>query len=180
MVVPYGANWVDGDTVVVTGTTFTFKLTAPDAGQFNSKASLIALIAAETNHDCVEFGTHLAVNVATGHLLIYKTAAGGADGDLEFSASTLNPQACPYLRNAGGTQTKCDSRGSGADEAVVWSPYASGESTPIVVANDATAQATLVAGGYRPLKNLADSGCCDVIGLGTGAVSGGEELRWWL
>jgi hypothetical protein len=172
MVVPYGANWVDGDTVVVTGTTYTYKTTAPGATEFNSKASLIALIDAQANHNCVEFGTHLTVNVATGHLLIEKTTAAGTDGDLTFSASTLNPQACPYLRNDGSTQAQCKSRGSG-DEAIIWTPVAAYWGTPVLVANDAGGK-TLLAGSYIPAKNDDNSGCCEVVTLDAGA----GEIRW--
>ncbi len=174
MVVPYGANWVDGDTVVPTGTTYTFKTVITDAlTQFNSKASLIALINGLANHDCVEFGTHLTTSVATGHLLITKTTAGGTDGDLTFSASTLNPQACPYLRNDGSTQAQCKSRGSG-DEAVVWTPVATYWGTPILVPNDANGMG-LLAGSYLPLKNDDNSGCCDVVELAAGTPG---EFRW--
>ncbi len=173
IVVPYGANWVDGCTVTVTGTVYTFKGVITDAlTQFNSKASLIALIDAQANHNCVEFGTHLTVNVATGHLLITKTTSGGTDGDLTFSASTLNPQACPYLRNDTTTNTTCESRGSG-NEAAIWTPVATGWGTPVLVANDADGK-TLLAGSYIPVKNQDNGGCCEVVELDAGP----GELRW--
>ncbi len=174
MLVPYGANWVDGDPVAVTGTTYLFKTVITDAlTQFNSKASLIALIAAQADHDCVEFGTTLSVGIPTGHLLITKTTGGGADGDLTFSASPLNPQACPYLRNDSTTNTTCESRGSG-NQAVIWTPVATGWGTPILVPNDANGM-TLLAGSYLPLKNQDNGGCCDVVELTAGTPG---EFRW--
>lgn len=182
VVVPYGSRHVDGDTITVNGTVYTYKASAPAGNQFNSMAGLIALIAAQANFDCVEYGTHLTPSVATGHLLITWTAQSTVAGLFVIQASTLNPTAFPLLRNNPGANDRCNSRGEATagptpDKTVVWSPLCSFEGGATLRPDNAAAM-TLLAGSYRALKNSDDAGACEVLTHGTDV--GTEEFRWAL
>ncbi len=92
------------------------------------------------------------------------------------------------LRNSqAGASSRSESRGCGtgatnATRSVVWSQLASFDASVFVVADNATGQTVLAAGGYRMLRNTSDAGACAVIahndtsdGAGTDL---GSEFRW--
>ncbi len=150
VVVAYGDGHVDGDTLDVRGTVYTYKTTAPAGNQFNSLAGLIALIDAQAFCDCADYGTGFAAgSIATGHMRIRLTSREAADtGTLYVISRTLNPTALVILRNAhsGGTPS-CHGRGTAAgpsgppNKTVVWSPLAGHTcATTLLSDNDAATQ----------------------------------------
>ncbi len=127
VVVAYGANPVDGDTIFVTSTTYTYKASGPTGNQFNSFSGLVGLIDALSGHDCDDYGTSFSAGaVTTQHLRIRRsTATASSDGTLDVICTSLNPTFLVGPRN-GSTTSHTAGRGSGsagpvADKTVVWS-----------------------------------------------------------
>lgn len=195
VVVAYGSGLVDGDTLTVDdGTnpavTYTYKAAGPGALQFNSVASLIALIAAQPNITCVDYGSAFkdsagaAAPVTTYHLLISAAAAtANTDGTLKVQASTLLQTALVVLPNTTSPNRICGGRGSGsagptADKTVIWSPLCSFEGTENIVADDSTAQTLLATSGFRSIRQATgiDGGSNTLISTGT--TAGTNQFRW--
>lgn len=195
VVVAYGSGLVDGDTITVDdGTnpavTYTYKASAPGALQFNSVAGLIALINAQPNISCVDYGsafkdsTGAAAPISTYHLLIRATAAtANTDGKLKVQTSALLQTALVLLPNTASPNNICGGRGSGsagptANKVVIWSPMCSFEGCETLVADNAAAQTLLTANGYRSVRqvNGQDSGSNTL--LITGTTAGTEQFRW--
>ncbi len=188
VVVAYGSKHVNGDTIVVAGTTYTYKSSSPTGNQFNSMAGLIALIDAQAGLNCIEYGSNLSPAAACGHMLISTNAAGTADGTIIVTTSTLFPTALVTLRNGSGANSQSLSRGAGragptADKFVVWSPLCSYEAGAILYPGNAAAQTLFQTYGWRPVKNSDDAGACEVFTIengGAGTTGGTEEARWRL
>jgi hypothetical protein len=180
-VIAYGSGHVDGDSIRVSGTTYTYKATAPAGNQFNSFAGLVALIDAQAGFDCTDYGTgYVAGDVTTQHLRIRRNV-GHAFID---KINVLNPTALVVPRNnTGDGEAYLSSRGSGsagptADKFVVWSLECTFAGGVMVWPDNAFGQTILQANGWRPIKNVNDAGCCEVIAVTPGATAGTEELRW--
>lgn len=152
VVVAYGARHVDGDTITVGGTTFTYKATSPTGNQFNSFAGLVTLIDAVAGVGCQDYGSQFSTPVTTQHLLITYDVAHTVDGILIVTVSALNPTALVLLRNSTGANLQCIGRGSASTSAtapnrsVVWSPLACEVGT-IMLAADNDAARTLLGDG---------------------------------
>jgi hypothetical protein len=181
VVVAYGANHVNGDTITVDGVTYTYKASGPTGSQFNSFSGLVTLINAQAGYSCADYGTGFSAgDVATQHLRIRKTAQTTSDGTFTVTVSTLNPTALVLLRNASDALS-CKSRGAGsagpvADGSVVWTPMASLPGGAIIWPDNSAAQTLIQANAWRPVKNINDAGCCEIIKHGT--IAGTEEFRW--
>lgn len=197
VVIAYGSRHVDGDTITVddgSGSVevYTYKATGPTGNQFNDFAGLVALIAAQTGIDCTDYGTGFedsagsAANVTTYHLRIRAAAAtANTDGTLVVTCSALYPTALVALPNNASPNTTVGGRGSGsagptADKIVIWSPLCSFDDCPVVIGDNAAAQAVLVSDGYRKLSQIngRDGGSNDLITTGT--TAGTEQWRWRL
>jgi len=182
VVIFYGGKPVDGDTINVTGTTYTYKAAIVDAAtQFNSFASLVALIDALAGYDCEDYGTTWTSGaVAVEALRIRRKAAtASTDGTLTVICTTLNPTFLVAPRN-GTTPSHTDGRGSGsagptADKTFVWSNASTMSGAVMLVADNAAAMTLLQASGYRHSKAAADAGSGDLLVHGTSA--GTEEFR---
>lgn len=195
VVVSYGSGLVDGDQITVDdGTnpavTYTYKAAAPGALQFNSFAGLVALITAQPNIDCSDYGagfldsTGAAAPIVTQHLLISAAAAtANTDGTLKVQCDALLQTALVLLPNTISPNRICGGRGSGsggptADKVVIWSPYCSFEGCEVLVADNAAAQALMVTGSFRSIRNPAgqDGGSNTLLQVGT--TAGTEQYRW--
>lgn len=185
VVIAYGSNHVDGDTVVVNllgaGSTFTYKASTPGANQFSTFAELVALITAIANIDAADYGTGLdGGSVATQHIRIRRTAQSTSDGNLYVYSTALNPTALVCLPNDNTANTLSYSRGSCAsstlaDKTVVWSPMCSWNGTEQLVADNAAGRTLLGAGSYATATitcvanaSMADG---DYITIGDGVVA---------
>ncbi len=138
VVVAYGSKHVDGDTITVAGTTYTFKTVITDpATQFNSFATLVALIDAQANMDCSDYGTgfHFTEDGANGiggdivdaagtttltvtgspfsagmvgRRITIKNATTPANDGVFTIASYIDPNNITYANGAGVTETVAD------------------------------------------------------------------------
>ncbi len=146
IVFAYGALPVDGDTLTLGGTTYTYKKTSPDetAGEFNtydtdtgSNRSLMAAITATVSagvygaHNAV--GTYLSASdygtayhdstgssfdVKTGHMRVRKVATThSTDGTFNATSNALNPTFLVLLYNT-NSNTSCKSKGAGSSASV--------------------------------------------------------------
>lgn len=184
VVVSYGSKHVDGDTINVNGTTYTYKASSPGASEFNTCAGLIALITAQTGFNCEDYGASFSTPVTTSHIRIRADAASHADGSFTVTVSALNPTALVLWRNDSSPNTTCYSRGSGTgvgntpDKIVAWSQVCDWNGVTVVVPDNADARTILQTNGPAlPVKNSNDSGCCEVLNVGdcTGKT---PEFRW--
>jgi hypothetical protein len=139
IVVAYGYDHVDGDTLEVGAVTYTYKATQPAASrqEFNSLVTpptptdppgqpepsppppppgLIDLINDQTGYDCADYGAQFSPVVATGKLRVRRVAHSDTDGNAFVRSSTLNPTALVILRNEHTPSPRCKSRGSGSRE----------------------------------------------------------------
>lgn len=182
VVFSYGSEWVDGDTVEINGTTYTYKTTSPGAGQFNSQASLMALVG--SGFVAEDYSTGLSGSLPTlGHIRM-RTTATSASADLGYiwRINTLNPTTCVSLVNdvAGGENISY-SRGEGiagplAKRFVIWSPACS-QAGGVMVTPDESTAAALMSGGWYAEKASKNGGSNDVIRCVT-THAGTEEIRW--
>jgi len=189
VVLAYGSLHVDGDTVSVNGTTFTYKASSPGANQFNTCAGLITLIDAISGVDAADYGSMFAARTVTmQHIRIRMTAQSASDdGTLHVQTHSLNPTALVPLPNVTSATDTVQGRGAGsagpvADKTVVWSHNVGYDSTVVLTADNTTARTLLTAGGYVPVRASGDAGCCQIIqhndssdGAGTDL---GSEFRW--
>jgi hypothetical protein len=154
MVFAYGSGWVDGDTVHVTGTTYTYKATSPGGGQFNSFVGLVSAIDAQANHDCADYGAQFSPSVTTQHARVRHTATSTTEtGQIYMQVSTLNPTSGAMLRNeAADNAAWCYGRGAASssgtspDRSVVWSMQTQRSSVVSLVAENEAARALLCDG----------------------------------
>jgi hypothetical protein len=204
IVVAYGYDHVDGDTLVVGAVMYTYKASAPLGNQFNSllrpiptippgpiePPGLIDLIRDQPGFDCADYGAQFTPAVASGKLRIRREAHSGTDGTAVARSSTLNPTALVVLRNE--DSDSCRSRGSGSagpipDKTVIWSPLA-GHTAVAGLAAANEAGRTILGGSYLQVRNPSDSGACAVMQTDrTGVLIAdgtlkdlGGEFRWWL
>jgi hypothetical protein len=170
VVVAYGSKHVDGDTITVAGVTYTYKTSAPSGSQFNSAAGLIALIAAQANMACTDYGAAFSAGaITTTHLRIRRSVTSTTDSNVTVTVSTLNPTALVLLRNSGGANASSQSRGSGSapDKVVAWSPMARFSGVVTVAPDNTDARTVLqVNGPALPLKNGNNAGACELINVG--------------
>ncbi len=207
IVIAYGSDHVDGDTLVVGTVTYTYKASTPSGNQFNSllrakpsqelpdpPPGLIDLIHEQTGYDCTDYGAQFTPAVASGKLHIRRQAQSGTDGNALVRSSTLNPTALVILRNEHTSPPGCKSRGSGSanpvpdkpvipDKTVIWSPLAGHTAVAGLAAANPPGRAIL-RGSYLQLRNVSDSGACAMVQTdrtddGTLTDLGGE-FRWWL
>jgi hypothetical protein len=193
VVIAYGSNLVDGDTITVTATgavTYTYKASGAVAPQFGDMADLIAQIAAQAGADCTDYGTGFedsagsAASVGTSHIRVRATAAtANTDGTLTVACSSLYPTALVVLPNTASPNATVGGRGSGsagptADKIVIWSPMANFSCCPVLVADNPSAQTLLVSSGYRPLQQINGRDGGSNVLLTTGTTAGTEQYRW--
>ncbi len=183
IVIAYGYNHVDGDSISVGGTTFTYKATSPSASQFNSFTDLVSKIDAIAGVTCADYGAPFDGGIVTQHLKIAAESAGAVDDVISVAADSLFPTALVLLRNGGSGHSFCHGRGAGsagptADKTVIWSPLCTYSGGGQIWANNANAMTLLQAGGWRTVKNYLDAGCNEIVQHGTSA--GTEEFRWVL
>lgn len=184
VVFAYGDDHVDGDTVVLNGTTLTYKTSAPGATEFNSFASLLTALAAVSGgatYTAVDYGSIFTDTVTTQHILVAKTAQTTSDGTFYVTCSSLNPNALVPLYNKASTNDQCLSRGSGtagpvANAGVVWSPICDWQRPVNLSANESTAAAA-IAGGLYKVADANNSGACEFVRF-VSATAGTEEVRW--
>jgi hypothetical protein len=182
IVFAYGGGWVDGDSVIFNGTTWTYKTTSPGATQFNSMAGLIALIDAVANIGAADYGAGFAVPVVTNHIRIRWDVLLNTPNAFFLVIIATNPTAGVVLAEGTGANVlRSNARGdaAAATRSVIWSPLAH------VTANvnfnpDNAAAATLLAANapYVTGRTINDSGA--VLVIEHGVVAGGEEFRWSL
>lgn len=180
----YGGFLVDGDIIFVTGVQYTYKASGPTGNQFNSFAGLMALIDAQSFHDCADYGTGLSGgDVATQHFRTRANAAGAvADNGYYVLVDALNPTALPILANwVAGNTALTGSRGGAstgpiADKTVVWSPTLHSSSTTMLVPANTPARTLLATGSYAENRDTTNTGCCAV--LQHNETVGTEEFRW--
>jgi hypothetical protein len=203
VVIAYGSQLVDGDTIEVTaGETvkYTFKATSPSKveKQFNSfntdsitqpiQVGLVGLIGAQAGVDCADYGTGFG-GVVTYHLRIRrKNATSGTDGTLQVSVIALNPTALVSPYNYGvGDPRCCLGRGSATangfqwDRTVIWSLDCTWSGGVMIWADNQAAQKLLQASGWRPLKDPNNAGACEIVTHGPTSGSDGApgpEFRW--
>ena len=156
----YGSGWVDGDPINVSGSVYTYKTTAPGAGQFNSQASLMALVG--SGFVAEDYGTGLTGTPATGHIRIRRitasTSVGGyIDGIVATAVGVLNPTACVIPRNASGgglaylqavgpATSATPATSPIADKTAVWSPLCGASNSPRLHGYNATGAEMLTGG----------------------------------
>lgn len=190
----YGTKLVDGDSFQCNGTTYTYKATAPGAGQFNAFGpkitanTVLNLLDNLAGMDADDYGNYLTPTCTTGHARVRGAAVTGT-ADLYYidNIKTLNPTALVVLRNdtAGGEAIQY-SRGEGSaagavhDQSVIWSPMARFAGLAHLVADNDAARTLLAAGGYRAVQNVKNGGCCVVVKHNDTAGTDTEELRWEL
>ncbi len=182
VVVAYGSLHVDGDVLLVGGATYTYKASAPGANQFNSVATLLALInTAGTGFTAEDYGTSFTSGaVTTTHIRIRKSAQTIDDtaGALKIRSQVLNPTALVLLRNVHTTSGFCYGRGGGsagpvANKSVIWSPHAALTSTAVLVPENEAARA-IMSGGMAQgrivctTKALFTAGFTDNVVIGDG------------
>jgi hypothetical protein len=173
VVIAYGSHLVDGDFLVLNGTggigtnVFTYKADTPGAGQFNSMAGLIALIAAVPDIDAEDYGTNFASGaLTTGHIRIRRATQDTTDENFYVFSTTLFPTALPVLSNGvGGAAYSrgCASVGPVADKTVIWSPMCSLGGTAFLTPNNADGRTALAGGPAMHVKNVEDGGACEVM-----------------
>lgn len=178
VVVSYGSKHVDGDTITVNGSTFTYKAVSPGVNQFNSKAGLISLIDALATIACVDYGTPWSIT--TDHLKINSESASTTADLFSVTTSTASPTALVMLPNTISPHTTAASRGQATggpvlDKTVVWSPLCSQVGGVALVANNAAAK-TILAGSFYTVKSSLNAGSCEV--LLHNATGGTEDFRW--
>ena len=177
VVAAFGDDWVDGDTVLINGTTQTYRDAAPGANEFTTAAQLIVLIQAQAGLNCVDYGDPWSIT--TQHLKISRdTAAAGA---FTIDRTVTNKTAFVTLKNGtGGDPARSIARGSEAAPGqltLVWSPMIQNHSVVTLVAEESTAATLLAANSYfEDTKTTDDAGC--VLKLNHGNVAGTEEFRW--
>jgi hypothetical protein len=188
VVVAYGTEHVDGDRFIIGASTFTYKATAPGAGQFNSYASLETLINAigGGTYVCADLGAASVYNLADpiDHFRIRLAVASTSVDLFNVQVDTLNPTALVVLRN-NAAKDRCNSRGeeSGAgtsDKTIVWSPCCSRVGAVLLQADNTAARTLLQAGGYYTPKGTNDGGCNDVVSHSDSIPAGGQQFRWSL
>lgn len=183
VVISFGSEWVDGDSVEINGVAYTYKTASPGANQFNSQASLMALVG--SGFVAEDYGTGLTGAPTTGHIRI-RTTATSATADLGYvwRVNTANPTACVTLFNdVAGGEAISYSRGEGiagplAKRFVVWSPACQYSAGVMVMPDESTA-ATLMADGWYHEKASKNAGSCEVIRSVT-THANTEELRWMI
>lgn len=182
VVVAYGSLHVDGDVLLVGGATYTYKASAPGANQFNSVATLLALInTAGTGFTAEDYGTSFTSGaVTTTHIRIRKSAQTVDDtaGALKIRSQVLNPTALVLLRNQHTTSGFCYGRGGGsagpvANKSVIWSPHAALTSTAVLVPENEAARAIMTGGMAQgrivcTTKALFTAGFTDNVVIGDG------------
>lgn len=156
VVFAYGYDHVDGDTLEVGNTTYTYKATSPTGNQFNSLASLLAAInanTATTNISAADYGTGFSAgDIATTHVRVRRSAQSTTDGNTFVRSTALNGTALVILRNdQSGSSSKSASRGSGSagpidDKTVVWSAMASHAAVVSLTPDNDAARALLASG----------------------------------
>ncbi len=152
-VVAYGSSHVDGDTILVVGTTLTYKTSSPSATQFNSFASFLTAVNLISGATAADYGTGFSSgDVTTQHARIRRTAQSSADaGTMLVRSNVLNPTALVILRNHASSTAFEWGRGAGTpstagpivDKTPVWSPCASFSSTVTLVPDTSGARAVL-------------------------------------
>lgn len=113
VVLGFGGEFVDGDSIVVNGSTYTYKSVSPGAGQFNSLSSFLALVG--SGFTAEDYGAGLTGTPTTGHVRIrLSSPARTIDHGYVQNVNTLNPTALVVLFNAtGGGDTVSYTRGEG-------------------------------------------------------------------
>lgn len=180
VVMAYGDGWADGDTVVLDGNTFTYKASSPGAGEFNTAATLIALIDALANYTCVDYGA--TWGITTNHLWIRRATASASADQFNVQVTAAHPCAGVILTNGGSTVGACYSRGGEAAGpgtlTVVWSPLAHMHSQVSFEPDNASAVTLLASPAYVASRLDRHSGSNLVVTHG--AIAGTEEFRWGL
>lgn len=168
----YGDGWQDDDTITIDGNTYTYKA-SPGSDEFNSIASLIALIDGESALEAVDYGDPWSTT--TQHIRVRDATANGAAWDI--TTNTARKTAGVILVNE--STVKCTSRGGQAtgSMSLIWSPLATFSSTPVLVADNAAAATLLASNSFYTSGRVAkDGGAVTMIEHGTSA--GTEQFRW--
>jgi len=174
VVFAYGGGYVDGDTINLNGTnTFTYKGTAPGAGEFSTIAELITLINAVAGYTAADYGT--TWSVASGHIKVTRASS------FYMGSECAMPTAGVFLFNDTTQTDRCYARGGAANQIIIWSQRASRLAVPVLAAK--TDSARLI--GYPTIETSADSssgdadddGACLVLEFDT-LAAGTEQIRW--
>ncbi len=187
MVFAVGALHVNGDSFVLNGSPIVYDTTVADgvAGKWSTQTGLIACLTAVGGVDAEDYGSTLGSPTTTGHIRVHLAAAASTASHIYMETfDILNPNALVFPRNdTDSGEVMIYSRGEGTvgdvpARAVVWSPLCTFSGTPLLMANNVTAAAT-IAGGVYLEKDTKNAGCCDVLRftLGTNAA---DEYRWGL
>lgn len=179
------SDFVDGDFIVVSGTTFTYKASGPTGNQFNTMAGLMARIDASAGGSLLraaDYGAQFAAPVVTGHVRVRFFAASTSNAAMSIdSVNTCNPTVLVALRNSPGSEAFFQGVGEQTagpleTRTVIHSPCVDYSCQVNLTANEATAAALLAAGGFWPEKAANNAGACEV--LRHNDTAGTEEFRW--
>lgn len=123
----YPSSWVNGDTVEVSGTVYTYQATSPTGNQFNTFTGLVALIEASTGWNCADYGADFSPTIVTNHARIRRESATATAYYVKVTCA--NPTAGMVLANQpSGNVMNCNARGGQASaplsKVVVHSPLA--------------------------------------------------------
>lgn len=157
IVFAFGSELVDGDNLEINGTVYTYKADSPGGGQFNSFASLAALVG--SGFTAEDYGTGLAGAPTTGHMRVRLTSpANTADHGYIWRVNALNPTALVVLFNdVAAGEAICYTRGEGIP--ATGGPWAAGATT--FTTTNATETVSISAHalptGYGPVR-LTTSG----------------------
>ncbi len=190
VVFAYGslADFVDGDSITISGNTFVYKKTGPTGSQFNTPAGLIALINAigGTPYVALDYGSQAFASGSflINHILVHNSAATATDNSFNVTTSTCNPNVLVILRNVSNASS-CKSRGGGlagpvAASIVAWSQCTTLSGVTKITPDNVPARALLLAAGPPlPVKNITDTGCNEeiLVGNSSNATGGTEEFR---
>ncbi len=182
IVFAYGSGHVDGDTIGINGVLYKYKAVGPGAGEFNSMASLIALVG--SGFVAEDYGVGLTGVPTTGHIRMRLAAlASLADHGFIDTINTLNPTALVVLRNdvAAGESiayTRGEAIAAVQKRFVVWSPCV-GRNPPMVQPDDAAAAGLMASSGWHPEKVTKNAGSCMPFTC-VNATAGTEEFSWMI
>jgi hypothetical protein len=173
LVLGFGREYVDGDTVDINNTVCTYDAASPNngtGGTFSTLAGLVALVG--SGFTAEDYGTGLTDTPTTGHVRVRLTSpAHTADHGYAFRVTTLNPTAMVALFNKfdpGPNEAVAYTRGEGvAMTGSAWGMISAATFT----ANHTTGRLTITAHGLVTgdgLGRLTNSGGALPTGLAAG------------